>query len=87
MEVADGISAARLTIPRMWFDRLKTAQGVDALRQYREKIDEKRQVSMGPLHDWTSHAADSFRYLCIGHQDEKPKTKPFIAAPQNWQAA
>lgn len=72
MEVADGINAARMTIPRMYFDRTKTAVGLDALRQYREKIDEKRQVSMGPLHDWTSHAADAFRYLCIGYREEQP---------------
>lgn len=72
MDVADGINAARMTIPRMYFDRLKTATGLDALRQYREKIDEKRQVSMGPLHDWTSHAADAFRYLCVGYREEQP---------------
>lgn len=71
MDVQDGINAARMTIPRMWFDKAKCATGIDALRQYREKFDEKRQVSMGPLHDWTSHAADAFRYLCIGLQEEK----------------
>jgi phage terminase large subunit len=72
----------------MWFDKAKTATGVDALRQYREKIDEKRQVSMGPLHDWTSHAADAFRYLCVGHQEERPARQ--VLAPQaagNWMAA
>lgn len=74
--IEDGINAARMTIPRMWFDKAKCATGIDALRQYREKIDEKRQVSMGPLHDWTSHAADAFRYLCVGHQDDKPKAVP-----------
>lgn len=65
LPVADGINAARMTIPRCWFDKQKTAVGVDALRQYREKIDEKRQISFGPLHDWTSHAADAFRYLAV----------------------
>ena len=75
MDVVDGINAARMTIPRMWFDKHKTATGLDALRQYREKIDEKRQVSMGQLHDWTSHAADAFRYLCIGYQDERPRNE------------
>lgn len=65
LPVADGINAARMTIPRCWFDKQKTAIGVDALRQYREKIDEKRQISFGPLHDWTSHAADAFRYLSV----------------------
>lgn len=65
LPVADGINAARMTVPRCWFDKTKTAKGVDALRQYREKIDEKRQISFGPLHDWTSHAADAFRYLAV----------------------
>lgn len=87
MEVADGINAARMTIPRMWFDKQKTATGLDALRQYREKIDEKRQVSMGPLHDWTSHAADAFRYLCVGHRDEKTKPPPLVTEPGHWMAA
>lgn len=73
ISVADGISAARLTIPRMYFDATKCAAGLDALRQHREKIDQKRNVSMGPLHDWTSHAADAFRYLCIGHREQQPK--------------
>jgi phage terminase large subunit len=63
--VADGINAARMTIPRCVFDAAKCSLGIDALRQYRERIDDKRQVSMGPLHDWTSHAADSFRYLAV----------------------
>jgi hypothetical protein len=65
LPVKDGIDAARMTIPRCVFDAKKTAIGLDALRQYREKVDDKRMVSMGPLHDWTSHAADSFRYLAI----------------------
>ena len=69
MQVADGINAARMTIPRMWFDAKKTAKGLDALRQYREKIDEKRGIALGPLHDWTSHAADAFRYFCVGFQE------------------
>lgn len=65
LPLQDGISAARLAIPRMWFDKTKCALGLDALRQYRENIDIKRNVSMGPLHDWTSHASDAFRYLAI----------------------
>jgi phage terminase large subunit len=87
MEVQDGINAARMTIPRMWFDKAKCSTGIDALRQYREKIDEKRQVSMGPLHDWTSHAADAFRYLCVGHRDQIEKPKRVLDSPQHWMAA
>ena len=75
MQVADGINAARMTIPRMWFDPKRCAKGIDALRQYREKIDEKRGIALGPLHDWTSHAADAFRYFCVGFK-EQPEQKP-----------
>jgi phage terminase large subunit len=67
--VADGINAARLLLPRCYFDRAKTAQGLECLRQYREKRDEKRDVSMGPLHDFTSHAADAFRYAALAIQE------------------
>jgi hypothetical protein len=67
--VADGITAARMLLPKMWIDAKKCAIGLDALRQYREKRDEKRGVSLGPLHDWSSHAADAFRYLAMGYSD------------------
>jgi phage terminase large subunit len=73
--VVDGISAARLLISRMWFDARKCAVGLDALRQYREKRDEKRGVNLGPLHDWSSHAADAFRTLANGHNDKAPARK------------
>jgi phage terminase large subunit len=75
MPVQDGMNAVRMTLPRMWFDAKKTAIGIDALRQYREKVDEKRGIALGPLHDWTSHAADAMRYFCVGHQEETP-TRP-----------
>lgn len=65
LPLKDGIDAARMTLPRCVFDAKKTAIGLDALRQYREKLDEKRNISLGPLHDWSSHAADSFRYLSL----------------------
>jgi phage terminase large subunit len=73
LPVQDGINAARMLLPRCWFDRRRTAGMLDALRQYREKIDEKRQVSLGPLHDWTSHHADAFRYLAIAAREAAPK--------------
>lgn len=72
--VEDGINAARLLIPRCWFDKAKCAAGLEALRQYRAEYDDKlRTLKSRPLHDWTSHAADAFRYLAMGI---KPKAKP-----------
>jgi hypothetical protein len=41
--------------------------GLDAIRNYRREYNEKQQVFYDkPLHDWSSHFADAFRYLAIG---------------------
>jgi hypothetical protein len=67
MPVDDGINAARLMLPRCWFDADKCARGLEALRQHRREYDDKLKAFKGrPLHDWTSHAADAFRYLAMG---------------------
>lgn len=79
LPLKDGIDAARMTIPRCVFDRRKTEIGLDALRQYREKVDEKRGISMGPLHDWCSHAADAFRYLSLAVDELKGRAKQYSA--------
>jgi len=66
LEVDHGIESVRNTLPECWFDREKCKVGLDALRQYRKQWDEKNQVFKNkPLHDWCSHAADSFRYGCV----------------------
>ena len=72
LSVMDGIAAARQLLPRCWFDKDKTKQGYDALRNYRRVFDEKRNVFHDrPFHDWASHASDAFRYLAVG-MDESP---------------
>jgi hypothetical protein len=64
--VEDGINAARTIIPRCWFDAKKCSRGIDALKLYRSEYDEKLQaLKPRPVHDWTSHAADAFRYLAM----------------------
>jgi len=64
--IEDGINAARVTLPRCWFDAKKCARGLDALRLYRAEHDDKLGVLRPhPIHDWCSHAADAFRYLAM----------------------
>jgi phage terminase large subunit len=64
--VEDGINAARLLLPKCWFDRAKCDRGIKALQQYRHEFDEKLKAFKNrPLHDWSSHAADAFRYLAL----------------------
>ena len=68
--IDDGIEAARTVIPRCYFDEKKCSILIEALRQYRKAYDEKLKVYKDrPLHDWTSHAADAFRYLALGTRD------------------
>jgi len=65
--IEDGINAVRVFLPKCWFDATKCARGLDALRLYRSEYDDKlRVLAAGPVHDWTSHAADAFRYLAMG---------------------
>ena len=71
LPVDDGINAARVLLPRCWFDAAKCDRGLEALKQYRREWDEKGQVFRArPLHDWSSHAADAFRYLALGIRDD-----------------
>ena len=68
--VEDGIVASRKVLQSAWFDEERTKQGLEALRQYRREWDDKRQVfRMNPLHDWSSHAADAFRYYAVAYQE------------------
>lgn len=64
--VEDGINAVRTVLPRCWFDSKRCARGIDALKLYRAEYDDKLQaLKPRPVHDWTSHAADAFRYLAM----------------------
>lgn len=71
LPVADGIQAVRMLLPMCWFDAAKCKEGIEALRMYRREYDDKRQeFKVNPLHDWTSHYADAFRYYAVGHQEK-----------------
>ena len=64
--VEDGINAVRVFIPRCWFDAKKCERGIEALKLYRAEYDERlKTLRASPVHDWTSHAADAFRYLAF----------------------
>lgn len=57
-----GIQAVRLQFPRMWFDSVRCAEGIKALRYYRYgEPASTGLVKREPLHNWASHAADGLR--------------------------
>jgi phage terminase large subunit len=62
------IEAARRLFPVIWFNADKTQGGLDALGWYHEKMDEHRNIGLGPDHDWSSHAADAFGLMCVAYE-------------------
>jgi hypothetical protein len=84
MGLDDGIQAVRRLLPRCWFNVPKVQTGLNCLRNYRRDYDEKRKIFYErPLHDWSSHGSDSFRYLALG-LDEGHSTwsKPINSLPK-----
>lgn len=74
-----GIQAVRLLLPRCRFNAKKCTKGLEALYQYRRDWDDKRRDFMPrPVHDWTSHGADAFRYLAIGIKNDKNQKECFF---------
>jgi hypothetical protein len=66
LSLADGIQATRWLLEQDIRIHERCAQGIEALREYRYDWDEEaRCFSRRPLHDWTSHSSDAFRYAAI----------------------
>ena len=66
LSVEDGIEAARQLLKFTHFDYDRCYYGVECLRVYRKKWDEVNQCFMKtPLHDYSSDAADAFRYMAV----------------------
>jgi phage terminase large subunit len=77
------VEAGRRVFPAIWFNAATTEAGREALAAYHEKQDEKRDLGLGPEHDWASHGADAFGLMCLAYEPprapryetaKKPKT-------------
>jgi len=67
-KLEDGISAVRNVLPMCWFDKTRCDTGISALRGYRAN---KQGY---PVHDWTSHPSDAFRYGAVSQNISKMYT-------------
>lgn len=77
--IPDGIEAVRSAFSKIWIDERACGTLIKALENYRQEYDSKRRVYKGyPLHDWSSHFADSMRYLCVS----LPKTRDGLSAEE-----
>jgi len=77
ISVEDGLHAARMLLPKCWFDTGKAREGIDALTNYRWDFNSKiKDFTALPVHDWASHGADAFRTLACWYQAPKLKLPP-----------
>lgn len=84
LSIDDGINAARMAFPKVWMDADKCERGLECLshyhREYNDKVDQLKPV---PVHDWSSHAADAFRYMAVALR-EPPKPLQVRSRPTRW---
>ena len=79
LSIEDGIEAVRSCLGKVWIDEQTCKPLLRALENYRQEYDVKRKVyKANPLHDFSSHFADSMRYLAI----TLPRTKDGISAEE-----
>jgi phage terminase large subunit len=82
LSIQHGIDAVRLTLLECEFSLDKCGEGVEALKVYRRKYDERNRVYLDkPLHDWASDFADGFRYLSLVANRKALKPVPNAKAP------
>lgn len=66
MAIDDGINVARVKFKRLWIDQTKCSAFINAISQYQKEFNDKMgDYKDKPQHDWTSHAADMFRYWAV----------------------
>lgn len=66
--IQDGIDAGRRFFSKLYVDKTKCAEWLDAIPQYTKIYDEDNKTFKDkPLHDWTSNFADEHRYASLVH--------------------
>ncbi len=64
--IQNGIDQARTLFSRLWVDKDNCKEFLKLIPQYTKDYDEDRKIFKDkPLHDWTSHGADMFRYAAV----------------------
>lgn len=66
LPLENGIEAVRSLFRNTWIDQTKCQQLIKCLENYVKIFDEKNSVYKNrPLHNWSSHGADAFRYMAL----------------------
>lgn len=74
--ILDGINEVRKILYRTYIHKTKCEQLIEALKSYRREWDPEREVfSNTPVHDWSSHYADSIRNFAMGYRAQVDASK------------
>jgi len=85
LSVADGINAARTLLNRAFIHESNCADGLQNLRHYRYDVDPNTKMfSNTPLHDQHSHAADAWRYVAVGIDENTASWGKSINVKPKW---
>jgi|TARA_B100000035_G_scaffold314728_1_gene331966 phage terminase large subunit len=75
------IEAARQMFPACRFNEDTTEGGRQSLGWYHEKRDEKRNIGLGPNHDFASHAADAFGLVAVYRDRMRKSFSEYSSGP------
>jgi phage terminase large subunit len=76
----DGIDAIRTMLPRCYFDAVKCKRGLDGLKGYHKRWNDKTMVYMAePVHDWTSHPTYAFQTLALSNPEQRSEPEVYTA--------
>ncbi len=68
-QINDRIQASRILLPKCLFSEKNCMEGIRAIKNYQKEWDSNLQMFKNkPLHDWSSHAADSFGYSALDNR-------------------
>ena len=85
LSIEDGIEAVRKNLINCWFDKDKCGTGIEYLKAYQKKWDDKAQVFKSkPQHSYASHCADSFRTGIAGQGIELSNWKKEVPINTNY---
>ena len=85
LSIEDGIEAVRKNLVNCWFDKDKCATGIEYLKAYQKKWDDKAQVFKSkPQHSYASHCADAFRTGIAGQGIELSNWKNEVPVNTNY---
>ena len=75
LSIQDGLDAGKRFFKKLYVDKIKCAEFLEAIPQYTREYDEENKIFKDkPLHNWTSHFADEHRYaslVCDRFDNEK----------------